>query len=169
MAKTQNQLVAEARAVLGQVPFRTKFERENFLYGAFTGPRLLVALCKEVEALNGLYTAAVQEYEKNSILEEMNILMARAAELKEELGVDIKQAIEDAEPGYWVEEMARRSAVEAICQAVTTDTMDQMLKLPSELYEETITKCQTFLNVINKTTRLAERKANVANIKTDEE
>ena len=28
---------------------------------------------------------------------------------------------------------------------------------------ETITKCQTFLNIINKTTRLAERKANVGN------
>jgi hypothetical protein len=168
MAKTQNEILAATDAVLSQVPFRTKFERENFLYGAFTGPRLLVALCKEIEALNKMYAASILEYEKNSILEEMNILAERAEEIKQEIGVDIKQAIEDAEPGYWVEEMARRSAVEAICQKVSVETMDQMLKLPSELYEETITKCQTFLNVINKTTRLAERKANVANIKTEE-
>jgi hypothetical protein len=169
MAKTQNEILVEARSVLSQVPFRTKFERENFLYGAFTGPRLLVALCKEIEVLNGMHNASVLDYEKDSILEEMNILAARAEEIRQELGTNVKQAIEDAEAGYWVEEMARRSAVEAICQAVTTETMDQMLKLPSELYEETITKCQTFLNVINKTTRLAERKANVSNIKTDEE
>jgi thioredoxin-like negative regulator of GroEL len=47
--------------------------------------------------------------------------------------------------------------------------MGQMLKLPAELYEETIGKCQSFLNVINKVTRIAERKANLANVNTQSE
>jgi hypothetical protein len=37
-----------------------------------------------------------------------------------------------------------------------------MLNLPLPIYEAAITKCQTYLNVISKTTRAAERKANAA-------
>ena len=59
--------------------------------------------------------------------------------------------------------------MEAICQDVTVANMDQMLKLPAELYEEAIVKCQTFLNVINKVTRIAERKANASAVPSADE
>jgi hypothetical protein len=168
MSLTQNEILANTRPVLHQVPFRTTFERENFVFGSAAGPRLLVALCQDIEFLNTEYSNALNEMNKSAILAEMNLVNAKITEIQAEIGPDVRQAIEDAEPQYWVEELARKAAIEALCQSVTFENMSQMLKLPSELYEETITKCQTFLNVINKTTRLAERKANVGNIPVNE-
>lgn len=168
MSLTQNEILNNTRGVLKQVPFRTTFERENFLYGSHNGPRLLVALCQDIEFLNGEYNRVVNEWEKASILEEMNIVNAKIVELQQEIGTDVRKAIEEGESKFWVEELARKAAIEALCQEVTIENMGQMLKLPAELYEETITKCQTFLNVINKTTRLAERKANTANVASAE-
>ena len=169
MALTQNEILANTRSVLKQVPFRTTFERENFVYGVASGPRLLVSLCQEIEFLNSEYEKAKEDWQKNSVLTEMNIITARIQELQDEIGTDVTTAIEEAEPQFWVEELARRAAIEALCQTVTVDNMGQMLKLPAELYEQTISRCQTFLNVINKTTRTAERKANTANVDTSEE
>jgi hypothetical protein len=99
----------------------------------------------------------------------MNIINGRIAELQAEIGTDVATAVEDAEPQFWVEELARKAAIEALTQSVSVENMAQMLKLPAELYEQTISRCQTFLNVINKTTRLAERKANLANVDNSEE
>lgn len=164
----QNEILHNTRSVLQQVPYRTTFERENFLFSSATGPRLLVTLCHDVEFLNGEYNKASTDWEKTALLDEMNKINAKIKELQTELGSDIAQAIEEAEPQFWVEELARKAAIEALCQAVTTENMGQMLKLPAELYEETITKCQSFLNIINKTTRLAERKANISNAQPTE-
>lgn len=169
MALTQYEILAKARNLLGQTPFRTTFERENFVYGNLTGPRLLIELCKEIERLNSLLDVSKQEWERSAILNEMTILTEKLTEVEKEVGKNISKALEEAEAEYWVGELARKAAVEAICQTVTTENMGQMLKLPAELYEEAITRCQTFLNVINKTTRLAERKANVSNVKADNE
>ncbi len=167
MALTQYEILAKSRKFLSQVPYRTTFERENFLYGNLSGPRLLIAICKEIENLNSLLDVSKQEWERTSILNEMNILSEKADEVQKEIGKNIAKELETAEPEFWVGELARKAAVEALCQTVTTENMGQMLKLPAELYEESITRCQTFLNVINKTTRLAERKANVAGVKAD--
>lgn len=164
MPLTQNEILANTRSVLQQVPFRTTFERDNFVYGAATGPRLLVSLCQEMEFLNSEHDKATTDWQKQTVLAEMNIISTRIAELQTEIGTDVAAAIEAAEPQFWVEELAKKAAVEAICQKVSIENMGQMLKLPAELYEQTISRCQTFLNVINKTTRLAERKANVSNI-----
>lgn len=169
MALTQYEILAKSRSLLGQTPYRTTFERENFVYGNLTGPRLLIELCKEIERLNSLLDYSKQEWERSAILTEMDIISNKIDEVQAEVGTDVAKALEDAEGEYWVGELARKAAVEAICQAVTTENMGQMLKLPAELYEEAITRCQTFLNVINKTTRLAERKANVANVKVNSE
>ena len=106
----------------------------------------------------------MNELEKAAILAEMNIISAKIEEVKATIGDDITKAIEDAEPQYWVEELSRRAAVEALVQKTTPENMGQMLKLPAELYEEAITKCQYFLNVISKVTRQAERKANLSNV-----
>lgn len=170
MALTQNEILNGTRGLLKQVPFRTNFERENFIYGASTGPRLIVSLCQEMEFLNSQYEGATLDWIKENILTEMNVINDKIKEIQTELGItDLTKAIEEAEPAYWVEELAKKAAVEAICQKVSIENMDQMLKLPSELYEETITRCQSFLNVINKTTRLAERKANVGTLADSEE
>ena len=169
MPLTQNEILNNTRTVLKQVPFRTNFERENFVYGVASGPRLLVSLCQEMEFLNGEMNKATTDWQKQIVLDEMNIINARIAELQAEYGADVATAVENAEPTYWVEQLAKNAAVEAICQNVSIENMGQMLKLPAELYEQTITRCQTFLNVINKTTRLAERKANLGNVDTAEE
>lgn len=162
MSLTQNEILANTRTILQQVPFRTKFERENFLFGSLSGPRLLVALCQDIENLNQALLQSASEIESDAILEEMNIVSNKIAELRQGITGDVGVALEEAEAQFWVETLARKAAVEAICQRTTYETMEQMLKMPSELYEETVTKCQTFLNVINKTTRIAERKANLA-------
>lgn len=169
MALTQYEILGKSRKLLGQAPYRTSFERENFVYGNLSGPRLLIELCKEIERLNVLLDLSKQEWERSAILNEMNIISDKIEEVQKEVGTDVAKALEDAESEYWIGELARKAAVEALCQTVTTENMGQMLKLPAELYEEAITRCQTFLNVINKTTRLAERKANVANVKADSE
>lgn len=169
MPLTQNEILNNTRAVLKQVPFRTNFERENFVYSVASGPRLLVSLCQEMEFLNSELEKATTDWQKQIVLNEMNIINGRIAELQTEIGTDIATAVEEAEPQFWVEELARKAAVEALTQNVTTENMAQMLKLPAELYEQTISRCQTFLNVINKTTRIAERKANLANVDTSEE
>ena len=169
MALTQNEILNNTRAVLKQVPFRTNFERENFVYSVASGPRLLVSLCQEIEFLNSELDKAATDWQKQTVLTEMNIINGRIAELQAEIGTDVAKAVEDAEPQFWVEELARKAAIEALTQSVSVENMAQMLKLPAELYEQTISRCQTFLNVINKTTRLAERKANVANVDDSEE
>ena len=169
MPLTQNEILNNTRAVLKQVPFRTNFERENFVYSVASGPRLLVSLCQEMEFLNSELEKATTDWQKQIVLNEMNIINGRIVELQDEIGADVATAVEEAEPQFWVEELARKAAVEALTQNVTTENMSQMLKLPAELYEQTISRCQTFLNVINKTTRLAERKANVGNIDESEE
>lgn len=169
MALTQNEILSNTRTVLKQVPFRTTFERENFVYSVASGPRLLVSLCQEMEFLNGELEKAATDWQKQTVLTEMNIINGRIAELQAEIGTDVATAVEDAEPQFWVEELARKAAVEALTQSVSVENMSQMLKLPAELYEQTISRCQTFLNVINKTTRIAERKANLANVDTSEE
>jgi len=165
---TQNEILNNTRAVLKQVPFRTNFERDNFVYGVATGPRLLVSLCQEMEFLNNEADKATNDWSRDAIIEEMNTINAKIAELQAEVGSDVRTALEAAEPAFWVDDLAKKAAVEAICQSVTVANMDQMLKLPAELYEDTIVKCQTFLNVINKTTRQAERKANVSNVSNNE-
>jgi len=167
MPLTQNEIVSNTIGLLKQLPYRTKFERENFLFGTQTGPRLLVTLCHDIVGLNEAYNKVTNDWEKASILNEMNLVNEKIAELQAEFP-NIAQALEDAEPDFWVEHLARKAAVEALCQEVTTENMAQMLKLPAEQYEATITKCQMFLNVINKTTRLAERKANVGNVPVDD-
>lgn len=169
MALTQNEILANTRSVLKQVPFRTTFERENFVYSTATGPRLLVSLCQEMEFLNSELEKATTDWQKQIVLNEMNIINGRVAELQAEIGADVATAVEAAEPQFWVEELARKAAIEALTQSVSVENMAQMLKLPAELYEQTISRCQTFLNVINKTTRIAERKANLANVDTSEE
>jgi hypothetical protein len=169
MPLTQNEILNNTRAVLKQVPFRTNFERENFVYSIASGPRLLVSLCQEMEFLNSELEKATTDWQKQIVLNEMNIINARIAELQAEIGKDVAAAVEEAEPQFWVEELARKAAVEALTQSVSVENMSQMLKLPAELYEQTISRCQTFLNVINKTTRIAERKANLANVDTSEE
>ena len=169
MPLQQNEILYSTRNLLKQVPYRTTFERENFLFNTQGGPRLLVTLCQDIEFLNLEYSKVSNDWEKEAILAEMNAVNTKIIELQTEIGTDLAKAIEEGEASYWVEELARRSAVEAICQAVTTDNMGQMLKLPAELYEEAITKCQSFLNVINKVTRIAERKANLRNVNTESE
>lgn len=169
MPLTQNEILNNTRAVLKQVPFRTNFERENFVYSVASGPRLLVSLCQEMEFLNSELEKANTDWQKQIVLNEMNIINGRIAELQAEIGADVATAVEEAEPQFWVEELARKAAVEALTQSVSVENMSQMLKLPAELYEQTISRCQTFLNVINKTTRIAERKANLANVDTSEE
>jgi len=169
MPLTQNEILNNTRSVLKQVPFRTNFERENFVYSVANGPRLLVSLCQEMEFLNSELEKATTDWQKQIVLNEMNIINARIAELQAEIGTDVATAVEEAEPQFWVEELARKAAVEALTQSVSVENMAQMLKLPAELYEQTIGRCQTFLNVINKTTRTAERKANLANVDTSEE
>lgn len=169
MPLTQNEILNNTRSVLKQVPFRTNFERENFVYSVANGPRLLVSLCQEMEFLNSELEKATTDWQKQIVLNEMNIINARIAELQAEIGTDVATAVEEAEPQFWVEELARKAAIEALTQNVTIENMAQMLKLPAELYEQTISRCQTFLNVINKTTRIAERKANLANVDTSEE
>lgn len=160
----QNQILHNARSILRQVPYRTNFERENFLFSNQEGPRFLIALCRDIEFLNVEYAKSTNELEKAAILAEMNIISAKIEEVKATIGDDITKAIEDAEPQYWVEELSRQAAIEALVQKTTTENMGQMLKLPAELYEEAITKCQYFLNVISKVTRQAERKANLSNV-----
>jgi len=169
MSLTQNEILNNTRSVLQQVPFRTTFERENFVYSVANGPRLLVTLCQEMEFLNSEYEKAVLDWQKQVVLAEMNIINARIAELQAEVGTNVTTALEEAEPQFWVEELARKAAIEALTQHVSVENMAQMLKLPAELYEQTISRCQTFLNVINKTTRLAERKSNLANVSNTDE
>ena len=169
MPLSHNEVLDNSRTLLKNIPFRTKFERENFLYGSASGPRLLVVLCQEIEGLNNLFSQTDNVDEQQSLLDEMNVITDKINELKAEVGDDIATALEEAESDFWVETLARKAAIEALTQKFSFENMEQMLKMPAELYEETITKCQSFLNVINKTTRSAERKANVANVPTDGE
>jgi hypothetical protein len=115
---SQNEILYNTRSVLQQVPYRTTFERENFLFSSSTGPRLLVTLCHDIEFLNGEYNKASTDWDKASLLDEMNRINDKIKELQAEVGTDIKQAIEDAEPQFWVEELARKAAIEALWQDV---------------------------------------------------
>jgi hypothetical protein len=166
---SQSEILAKTTNLLKQVPYRTTFERDNFLLGTLSGPRLLVELCHEIEKLTVEYNSNTQDWKKEIVLEEMNIINAKIDDILTEIGTtDIRKALEDAEPDHWVELLARRASIEALCQEVTPQNMSDMLKLPAELYESSITKTQQFLNIINKTTRIAERKANISNIQDDE-
>ncbi len=77
MPLTQNEILNNTRAVLKQVPFRTNFERENFVYSVASGPRLLVSLCQEMEFLNSELEKATTDWQKQIVLNE-TILGRRA-------------------------------------------------------------------------------------------
>jgi len=158
MSLTHSEIFTAAESILKQTPFRTKFERENFLYSTSSGPRLLVALCNDIIDLNEQHENATTEWIKAAILVEMNIINNRIKELQIEFP-NINTALEESEGQYWTEHLAQKAAIEAICMKVSVENMTRMLALPAEMYEEAITRCQTLLNVINKTTRAAERKA----------
>ena len=145
MSLTSDQIIANSRSLLAQVPFRTTFERENFLFNSLSGPRLLVALCQDIENLNEVYTGSPSAIERTAVLEEMNIISAKIAELTQEIVTDVRTALENAEAEFWVETLARKAATEALAQQFTFANMEQMLQMPAELYEETIVKCQSFL------------------------
>ncbi len=162
MTNSAEDIVNNARTIQSRVPFRTNFERENFLFNTVEGPRLLLVLCQDIEQLNNVYENCRFDWEKTQVLNEMEIVNAKIQELQEQFGDDIAQAIEDDEPNHWAETMARLAAIEALTQRMTHDTMADMLNLPLPVYETAITKCQTYLNVVSKTTRAAERKANIA-------
>lgn len=166
MPSSHADIVSNTITLLKQIPFRTKFERENFLYGTHTGPRLLTILCQDIISLNEIYNKSVIDWEKERVLTEMNLINEKIIELMLEFP-NISKSLEEEDAAFWVEHLARKAAVEALCQQVSIENMSQMLKLPAEQYEETVTKCQMFLNIINKTTRIAERKANVSNVSTE--
>ena len=100
MSLSQNEILAKAVDLLKQVPYRTNFERENFLFGTMNGPRLLVELCKEIERLNSEYTAEASDWKKEIILEEMNLISARVDEILAQTTIDIP--INDGELVYLI-------------------------------------------------------------------
>lgn len=157
-------IINAVRSIQAKIPYRTKFERENFLFNRVEGPRLITVLCEDINQLYTQYNNCLYDWQKEQIQEEMNIVKAKLDELIAEYGSNVASAIEDAEPAYWEETLARRGVVEALIQKVSYDNMANMLQLPVPNYESAITKCQTYLNSISKTTRAAERKANLANL-----
>lgn len=174
MTKSAESIINEVRNVQSGVPFRTSFERENFVYNEAEGPRLVLLLCQDLTQLfNHHETACQSEWEKEAVLKEMNIVQNKLNEVMEELGVtnpeEFVDALEQAEPEYWSETLSRRAAVEALSNKHSTANMSDMLNLPLEVYEQTIMKTQTYLNVVNKTTRVAERTANRRAQAEDEE
>lgn len=164
------QAASQAVDILSKLPLRTNFERENFLFNTVEGPRLIQVLCDEVVALQEQYLSESKEWQRTRIVNEINIINSKIASLIEQYGTDVAAAIESADSDFWTETYARRGAVEAITQQLTNANMQSMLNLPMPLYETAITKCQTYINAITKTTRAAERKANLASVtKADDE
>jgi len=165
MTKSAEDIIKTIHGIQAAVPFRTNFERENFVYNEAEGPRLVLILCHDVNKLYQHYDTNCQtDWEKEACAKEMNIVQEKINEVMAELGLNTPEefvnALEEAEPEYWSETLSRRAAVEALSAKMTTDNMSDMLNLPLEIYEETIMKTQTYLNVVNKTTRGAERTAN---------
>ena len=162
MSNSAEDIVNNARNIQAGMPFRTDFERENFLFNTVEGPRLILVLCQDLEQLNSVYENCRFDWEKKQVLDEMTIVNNKVKELQEQYGTDIARVVEEDEPNYWAESMARRAAIEALTQKMTHDTMADMLNLPLPIYEAAVTKCQTYINVVSKTTRAAERKSNMA-------
>lgn len=165
-------LVEKAYEIQAQMPFRTEFERENFLFNTVEGPRLILVLCQDLDQLFQYHENCRFDWERAAVVKEMEIISNKIDELKREFGDNIAEAVENDEPNYWAETLARRAAIETLTQKMTHDNMAEMLNLPLPVYEAAVTKCQTYLNVVSKTTRAAERKANIASrseVDADEE
>tara|TARA_B100002019_G_C21234063_1_gene581734 strand:+ start:167 stop:691 length:525 start_codon:yes stop_codon:yes gene_type:complete len=173
MTKSAEEIMNDVWEIQSEVPFRTKFERENFVYNDAEGPRLVLILCQDLTQLYQHQIQCGSEWEKQAVIKEMNIVLEKLNEVMGELGVSdpkaFVEALEEAEPDYWSETLSRRAAVEALASKMSTDNMSDMLNLPLEVYEQTIQKCQTYLNVVNKTTRQAERVANRRSQDTESE
>lgn len=167
MTKSAESIINEVYNIQSNVPFRTNFERENFVYNEAEGPRLVLILCRDLTQLFHHHENCESDWEKEAVVKEMNIVQDKLNETLEEIGAnnpdEFINALEEAEPEYWSEALSRRAAVEALASKMTTDNMSDMLNLPLEVYEQTIMKTQTYLNVVNKTTRNAERMANRRN------
>jgi hypothetical protein len=107
MPLQQNEILFSTRNLLKQVPYRTTFERENFLFNSQGGPRLLVTLCQDIEFLNSEYLKVSNDWEKEAILAEMNAVNAKIVELKEHLSKSIK-TIQDPATKIKVGEIAKQ-------------------------------------------------------------
>lgn len=159
--KSAADILTAAVNILKTVPYRTDYERENFLFGNLPpGPRLLLLLCNEINRLYSEYSTVIEDWERIVIEKEMNIINNKIEQTKLLIGEDFNNELEKAEPKHWIEELAKRASIEALVQKITYENMSTMLKLSPTEYEEAITKCQVYLNAINKVTRGAERKAN---------
>jgi hypothetical protein len=156
--------MSDLNEILENVPFRSNFERDNFLLNKTSGPRLLVAIGEEITRLNlQLNSPGLQEFMKKRILGEVKVLVEKFDSLQAELGAtpeNIANLIEENEEEYYAEKLARIAAVETLVQETTVENMDLMLNLPVEVFEKAIFKCKSYINVVGKTTREQERKAN---------
>ena len=155
--------MSDINAILENVPFRTEFERENFLLNKTSGPRLLVAIGEEIASLEVRLNSTVPSFLQTRIKREIEVLTSKFNELAQELGAtasNIAELLEENEADYYADKLAKIAAVETLVQETSVENMDLMLNLPVEVFEKAIFKCQSYINVVGKTTREQERKAN---------
>ena len=94
MSNSAEDIVNNARNIQAGMPFRTDFERENFLFNTVEGPRLILVLCQDLEQLNSVYENCRFDWEKKQVLDEMTIVNNKVKELQEQYGTDIARVVE---------------------------------------------------------------------------
>ena len=64
---------------------------------------------------------------------------------------------ENEEPEYWTTVLGRQAALEILSQKQTNpDTMDKMIRLPTDLYETATRICNEYITMVTEVTESVE-------------
>ena len=147
---------------------RSDFEFETFFLGKWPTPaRQMIGVMEEILKVS----AELAELQNNpvqptEILKRRKILVAsknldqlqtwwQGFTSKERIA--ILKNFENEEPEYWTTVLGRQAALEILSQKQTNpDTMDKMIRLPTDLYETATRICNEYITMVTEVTESVE-------------
>ena len=148
---------------------RSDFEFETFFLGQYPTPaRQMIAVMEEILKVSKqifvLENTEVDEDEE--FTKKQNIINAKKNLLQLEdwyQGFTAKERelilkkFEGEESEYWVNVLGKRAAIEVLAQKhISTETMNQLIKLPRELFETATSICNEYINMVTTITEEVE-------------
>jgi hypothetical protein len=151
---------------------RSDFEFEMFFLGQYPTPaRQLIAVMEEMEkyatiiqtlqsGVESTHSEGITKWRKidkaNKIYNQLNDWYQKFTPTER---AEILKNFENEEPEYWANVLGRRTALEVLSQKqASVETMDQMIKLPRELFETATAVCNDYIQMITDVIKNVEER-----------
>jgi hypothetical protein len=148
---------------------RSDFEFETFFLGQFPTPaRQMMGVMEEIIRVSAelavLQNISVEDYEELEKQRKISIASKNLDQLQtwwqgftSKERIAILKNFENEEPEYWTTVLGRQAALEILSQKQTNpDTMDKMIRLPTDLYETATRICNEYITMVTEVTESVE-------------